>query len=96
MTGAKEFTSRGFELDESHKGRKAWTKFIDRLKLEQYEKCNSYTMDYSLNRSELQRLRCVLPPIGTQEFNSLKHEKIVLDMENRFESGEIRRLSENV
>ena len=65
MCGAKEFVSRGFELIDMHKGRAAWNTFFDRLQLEQYEKQNSFTNNFALNREQLQKIRIEIPEIGT-------------------------------
>jgi len=37
-----------------------------------------------------------IPKIGTIEYNTLKPNKLILDMENRFKNGEIRKLSDYV
>ena len=85
MVGAKEFFNRRLDITDTHKGKKAWSTFIERLKSNHYEKCNSFTTQMALNRAELEKSSADIPCLGTSGYNSLKIKKLLFDMERRFE-----------
>ena len=62
------------------------------MKLEAYEMVNDSTRLINSNRKVLEKQRTDIPELGTELYNSLSFQKLILDMEKRFEVGEVRKL----
>ena len=49
-----------------------------------------------MDRNSLEATVRDIPNIGTMDFNKLKVQMLILDMEKRFESGDIRKLADYI
>ena len=57
---------------------------------EDYVNCNKYTMYINGKRLELAKALLIRPDLGTVEYDKLKADDLLLDMEDRFTNGGVR------
>jgi hypothetical protein len=59
---------------------------------EDYDRCNKHTKYINGKRLELAKAIMLRPDIGTVEFDKLKADDLLLDLEDRFAGGGVRSL----
>ena len=77
------------------KGRGAWQYFSERMRQDGYETCNRFTAAIKLQGTQLALQNGIrTAQIGTPDFDRLRDVDLVVDMEQRFDQGEIRSLDD--
>ena len=64
------------------------------MRSKEYEKCNKFIQAIAQKNAELFLSKVKRPAVGTVEFDKLDTDLLVLDMEEKFQNGEVRSLHE--